>query len=89
MLKVRWERRALDTLTDLWIHGDSGQRQAITAAGHSIEQLLRRDPDNEGESRSKGRRITFVPPLAVLFRVEADGQTVSVLQIRMFRRRTA
>ncbi|HWG47842.1 MAG TPA: hypothetical protein VN688_34075 [Gemmataceae bacterium] len=78
----------MDTLADIWTQADSGQRQAITAANHSIEQRLRSDPLIEGESRSKGHRITFVPPLAVLFRVEPGGQTVSVLQVRLFRRRT-
>lgn len=88
MFKVRWTRRALNTLAGLWVQGDSGQRQAITAASHAIDQRLQRDPHNEGESRSKRRRVTFVPPLTVFFRVEADGRTVSVLQVRMFRRRT-
>jgi hypothetical protein len=29
----------------------------------------------------------FVAPLAVRFQVEADGQTVTILQLRLFRRR--
>jgi len=37
MFQVRWERGALDTLADLWTQVDSSQRQAITAANHSIE----------------------------------------------------
>ncbi len=41
-----------------------------------------------GESRPGGRRITFVAPLAVRFQIEADGQTVTVLQVRLFGRRT-
>jgi plasmid stabilization system protein ParE len=88
MFRVRWERRALDELTRLWTQEDSVTRQAITAASHTIDQRLRQNPRQEGESRSKRRRITFVPPLTVVFRVEADGQTVSVLEIRLFRRRS-
>jgi hypothetical protein len=87
MFRVRWERRALDELTDLWTQADSSLRQAITTASHIIDQRLRADPNDEGESRAKNRRIMFVPPLAAIFRVEADGQTVSVLQVRLFRRR--
>lgn len=87
MFRVRWERRAVDELTTLWTQADSIQRQAITAASHELDQRLRNDPYAEGESRSKGRRITFVPPLAVTFRIEPDGQTASVLQIRVFRPR--
>ena len=87
MFRIRWQRRALDELTDLWTQADSALRQAITAASHTIDQRLQADPNNEGESRSRGRRIGFVPPLAVIFRVEADGQTVSVLQVRLLGRR--
>jgi hypothetical protein len=85
MFRVRWERRALDELTDLWTQADSALRQDITAASHTIDRRLARDPLNEGESRPRGRRITFIPPLAVFFRVENDGQTVSVLHLRLFR----
>jgi len=87
MFRVRWERRALDELANLWSQADPASRQAITTASHAVDQHLQRDPNQEGESRFQGRRITFVAPLAVVFRVEPDGQTVSVLQVRLFRRR--
>ncbi|HYT88845.1 MAG TPA: hypothetical protein VEL76_09065 [Gemmataceae bacterium] len=87
MFRVRWSRRALNVLAAIWTQADSEGRRAITAASHTIDQRLGADPHNEGESRPRGRRITFVPPLAVVFRIEADGQTVSVLYIRQFRRR--
>jgi hypothetical protein len=87
MFRVRWERRARDGLTTLWTQADSAQRQAITVASHVLDQRLQRHAHVEGESRSKGRRITFVAPLAAVFRIEPDGQTVSVLQVRMFRQR--
>ena len=87
MFRVEWLQTALDELSDLWLQADSTQRQAITAATHIVEQRLLNDPINEGESRSGNRRITFVPPLAVRFQIEADGQTVTVLQVRQFGRR--
>jgi hypothetical protein len=87
MFQVRWERRAINELTTLWSAADSTQRHAITAASHAIDQRLKRDPENEGESRAKGRRVTFVAPLAVTFRVDADDRTVSVLYLRLFQRR--
>jgi hypothetical protein len=77
----------LNELANLWARADSSLRQSITRASHRIDQLLRKDPHNQGESRSGGRRIMFVAPLAVSFRIEPDGQTVSVLNIRPFRRR--
>jgi hypothetical protein len=87
MFRVRWERRALDEIARLWTQANSVLRQAITAASHAVDQRLRVDPHNEGESRSNGRRITFIAPLAIIFRIEADGHTVSVLQVRLFQRR--
>ncbi len=87
MYRVRWERRALDELADQWVGAHSSERQAITAAVHKIDERLRADAASEGESRAEGRRIVFEPPLAVTFRVEADGRTVSVLQVRLYRRK--
>ncbi len=87
MFRVEWLQSALDELAILWTQADATLRQAITAASHTLEQRLRTDPANEGESRPGGRRITFVSPLAVRFQIEADGQTVTVLQVQLFRRR--
>jgi hypothetical protein len=87
MFRVRWEQRALNELASLWAQADSSLRRAITRASHHIDQLLRKDPHNQGESRSASRRIMFVPPLAASFRIEPDGHTVSVLGIRPLRRR--
>jgi hypothetical protein len=87
MFRLRWARRALDAMADDWLQADPVLRQAITAAAHAVEQRLRKNPHNEGESRSEGVRITFASPLAVTFRIEPDGQTVSVLEIRLLRPR--
>jgi hypothetical protein len=87
MYRVEWLQSALDELADAWAKADSVQRQAITTASHAIEQQLQRNAPNEGEPRPRGRRIAFVPPLAVTFRVEADGQTVTVLHVRFFGKR--
>ncbi|HLW65292.1 MAG TPA: hypothetical protein VKS79_08235 [Gemmataceae bacterium] len=86
MFRVRWERRALDELTSIWTAANSAGRAAVTGAVTVLEQRLRRNAANEGESRPGRRRITFVPPRAVTFRVEQDGQTASVLQVRPMRR---
>jgi hypothetical protein len=88
MYRVEWLQFAVDELTRLWTQADSALRQALTAASHQIDQRLERDPLNEGEGRPGGRRILFAPPLAVTYRIEADGQTVTVLAIRLFRRRS-
>jgi hypothetical protein len=88
MFRVEWLQSPIDELARLWIGADSALRQALTAACHEIDQRLRDDPLNESESRPNGRRITFVPPLAVTFRIERDGRTVTVVEIRLFRRRS-
>jgi hypothetical protein len=66
---VIWLRRAIDQLTDLWLKADSELREAITKAAHQIDQELKSNPEEVGESRPDGRRIHFVQPLAILFEV--------------------
>jgi hypothetical protein len=88
MFHVEWLQSALDEPAHLWTQADSALRQTLTVASRQIDQRLQGDPLNEGESRLRGRRITFVPPLAVTFRVEADGRTVTVVEIRLFRKRS-
>jgi hypothetical protein len=88
MFRVEWLQTALDELARHWLQADSVLRQALTAASHEIDQRLRSDPDNQGESRPMGRRILFVAPLAVTFRIDAGGQTVTVIEIHLFRRRS-
>jgi hypothetical protein len=84
MFTVRWKRSALNELAALWTAADSAQRQAITAASHRVDQLLANDPQNQGESRPRGRRILFVPPLGIIFRVDASTQVVFVLHVWRF-----
>jgi hypothetical protein len=87
MFRVRYAHDASDELANAWVGADSATRRAITAASHEVDRRLQRDPHSQGESRSSGNRIMFVPPLAVTFRVEKDGRTVSVLQIRLMRQK--
>jgi hypothetical protein len=87
MFRVRWRRSALNELAEAWLQANATLRQAITAATGQVDQRLREDPRHEGESRPRGRRIMFVAPLAVTFRIERDGQMVSVLHARVFNQR--
>lgn len=87
MYRVEWLQSALDELTPMWMAADSAQRQAISAASHMIDLRLRDDPANVGESRPGGRRISFFPPLAVRFKVDSNHQVVTILHVRLFRRR--
>ena len=87
MYQVQWLQSALDELADQWMRAPSEERQAITSAAHAVDRRLAEDPVKEGESRPKGRRITFVPPLALTFRVGSDEGIVTIVHVRVFRRR--
>jgi hypothetical protein len=44
-----------------------------------FEQLLRRDPLNQGEDRPNNRRVIFDAPLIVLYRVDTTANVVTVV----------
>jgi len=81
MYQVQWLQSALDELALLWVQAESSSQQAITAATHQLDQQLRTDPDNVGESRAEDRRILFEAPLAVVFRVLPDDVRVEILHV--------
>jgi hypothetical protein len=87
MFRLRWVKEAVNELATFWLQADSDLRQRITAAAHQIDQQLRTDPFAQSEFRPGGLRILFVSPLGIHFRVEADGRTVSVLRVWLFRKR--
>ncbi|MBY0526536.1 MAG: hypothetical protein K2R98_24285 [Gemmataceae bacterium] len=87
MFRVEWLQTAIDDLAAIWVQADSNLRQAITNASHQIDQQLSSDPFGPSESRSEGRRILFVFPLGISFRMESDEQTVTVLHVWQFGRR--
>jgi len=86
MFEVEWLQSAVDELTRIWTAADSALRQDITAASNQIDQQLENNPHGAGESRPGGRRILFVFPLGVVFRVEPDDKTVTVLGVWLVRR---
>ena len=81
MWTVDWLQSALDELADLWNQADAASRQHITSACNEIDQRLKRNPNSEGESRADDRRILFVYPLAVLYRVINDNSKVEILHV--------
>jgi plasmid stabilization system protein ParE len=81
MYDVRWSARATEKLAELWNDGDSTLRTYLTHAATEIDRQLARDAENCGESRPKGRRVLFVWPLGVLFRILPDNRTARILKI--------
>ena len=77
---VNWTQPARDRITEIWIEAED--RKQITRAGDIIDDALRSDPESFGESRGRNRRVAFVLPLAVIFRVLPDDLRVDVLGIK-------
>ena len=88
MNEVRWEETVLDILDNLWLQADSPVRKRITAATHKIDQILQVNAVDARESRDADRRIHFEPPLGVVYRMEPDGKTVSVVDVWLIRPRS-
>ena len=53
---------------------DAQDRSVIAHAANLIDQQLRIDPAEQGESRESGRRFLIVLPLAVTFRVVSEDR---------------
>lgn len=77
---VVWLQSAEHELAELWLDASS-DRDSITNASNSIDQLLRSNPESAGESRSSGRRILFVTPLGAVFRIVPNDRLVIVIRV--------
>ena len=87
MFRVVWLETALNELAAAWTPADSTQRRAITAASHQIDQLLRSNPQGQGESRPQGHRIMFQLPLGITFEIRLQTGEVRVLHVWIVRPR--
>lgn len=76
---VRYRPAAEDQLADLWT--SSPDRGDIAAAADRIDELLRRDPYAQGESREGSKRILVVAPLAIYYTVSVPDRTVYVSDV--------
>lgn len=79
---VLWRPSALGELADIW--NNATDRDAVTRASYRLDQRLAADPLNEGESRDGDERITFEPPLQILFRVNPADRSVHVTAAGVF-----
>jgi plasmid stabilization system protein ParE len=82
---VLWTPTAEQELASIWLSAED--RNAVTSAAHTIDTLLRTDPETRGESRQGTLRVLFVPPLGVDFDVVADDRIVYVLSAWSFSKR--
>ncbi len=79
--RVEWMPVAVDDLTSIWLAATPLDRRAIAAAAQDVELQLERKPATIGESRSGGKRITFQPPLAVVYRIQPRMSLVHVVEV--------
>ena len=81
MFQLLWRQEAIDGIATIWMKGNSDERNKITSAIHLLDELLRHDPENAGESRGDSLRIYFDLPLVVSFRCDVENSLVRVLQV--------
>ena len=70
-------------LATLWL--DPTSRADVSDASNRLDDLLRHNPNQAGESRQvEDQRILFATPLGVLFRVKPDDCLVEVIHVWKF-----
>ena len=82
---VVWSKTAEDELAALWINPHL--RPLVATASQLLDERLEQDAADLGESRLPGTRITFEPPLGMLFWVNESARRVLVLHVWAPRRR--
>jgi hypothetical protein len=63
---------------------DPDSRDSVVRAADALEQDLGRDAAGLGESRPKGRRVHFEPPLGT-YRVDSRNRIERILHVWRFR----
>jgi hypothetical protein len=76
---VAWIAAAVNELADLWIIAPD--RDRVTAAASTLDELLRHNPQTLGESRHGNVRILVEDPLGIDFEVVEDDRIVYVLSV--------
>ncbi len=76
---VVWKPAAERHLMEIWMRADN--RDAIARAADNLDASLAHDPDEQGESREEGVRVTFVAPLGINFEIAASDRQVRVLAV--------
>jgi hypothetical protein len=76
---VVWVPSAEQELAALWM--DAAHRDAVTRAAYDIDQQLRTDAHERGESRAGNQRILIAAPLGVLFTADPQDRMARVLQV--------
>lgn len=76
---VVWEPSAERDLTELWL--SSRIRHDLNLAANQIDIDLAHHPQDCGESRDEDRRVMFVWPLGVSYRVDESHREVRITSV--------
>lgn len=75
---VVWKQTALDELAEIWLA--ASDRERISAAASSVDQLLGDDPEVKGDE-FYGDFLLETPPLYITFSVNKQDRLVRVIQV--------
>jgi len=84
MHTVRWMPLATEQLLAITLSPNVVHRSQILRAVAEIDTLLANDPHEAGESRDGPRRVLFVPPLGVEYRIVGDDEEVQIVRAWRF-----
>ncbi len=79
---VLWLPGAESELARPWL--EEPVRVPIELAANEIDHCLKVDPESAGESREGNRRILFVTPLVVTFKVDQQNRIVQVREVWLY-----
>lgn len=77
---VTYTRNALQTLARLWLNAIN--RNAVTRAGDSIDQILRGDAPRKGAPIGAVLRQLTIAPIVVEFTVDEGNRLVTIWSTR-------
>jgi hypothetical protein len=80
---VVWLPDVEQELAQIWLNAPN--RDLVSQAAFRIDLSIEVDPNYVGESRPNGRRIYFMPPLGIIYRVLESTQRVEVIHVWRFR----
>ncbi|HQR05408.1 MAG TPA: hypothetical protein PLN21_01230 [Gemmatales bacterium] len=75
---VVWLPSALDDLADIWRR--SNRRSLISSASDKIDELLKRDAENQGFIQ-RNKRVLHLRPLSVSFEIIPVDRLVRIVQV--------
>ena len=80
--EIEWETSIEDELLLLWQAADKDDQDAISRASYIVDRELAIAPETKGEVVAEGLLRYRIPPIVVIYQVEAEKQIVKVVGIR-------